>query len=53
MPLIVFCGFPSSGKSTWATKLSEYLQTEKGKKVNIVREQDLFRGEKNDIMDGK
>ncbi|CAI5756029.1 unnamed protein product [Candida verbasci] len=26
MPLIIFTGYPSSGKTTWANKLREYLQ---------------------------
>jgi len=51
MPVVVFCGYPSAGKSTWAKKLGEYLEAGKGKRVTIVREEDLFRGEKNDILD--
>lgn len=53
MPLVVICGYPASGKSTWATKLAEYLEKEEGKQVHIVREEEHFRGEKNDILDGK
>jgi len=53
MPLIVMCGYPSSGKSTWARKLAEYLEKEQGKQVQVVREEEQFRGEKNDILDGK
>jgi len=50
MPLIVMCGVPSSGKSTTATKVADYFQKEHGKVVNIVREDQLYRGLKNDIL---
>lgn len=53
MPLIVMCGYPSSGKSGWADKLATYLREEKGKEVLIVREEEHFRGEKNSILDGE
>lgn len=53
MPLVVFSGYPSSGKTTWARKLAEYLETEKGKSVHIVREEDNLQEEKNDILDGR
>ena len=53
MPQIVMCGLPSSGKSTWVTLVADWLRTEKGKRVHVVREEELFRGEKNDILDGK
>lgn len=52
MPLVVMCGYPSSGKSTWAKKLSEYLEQEHGKQVHVVREEEHLRGDKNDILDG-
>lgn len=52
MPLVVMCGYPSSGKSTWASKLADYLKSEQGKTVHIVREDDHYRGEKNVILDG-
>ncbi|CAL8143260.1 unnamed protein product [Orchesella dallaii] len=51
MPLVVMCGYPSSGKSYWTKKLSEYLEKEQGKQVQVVREEEQFRGEKNDILD--
>jgi broad-specificity NMP kinase len=53
MPLVVMTGYPSSGKSTWASKLAQLLRDEHGKEVEIVREEDEFRGEKNDILDGQ
>lgn len=53
MPLVVFSGYPSSGKTTWTRKLAEYLETEKGKSVHIVREEDNLQEEKNDILDGR
>jgi len=51
MPLVVMCGFPSSGKSTTANKVAEFLRSEHQKTVHIVREEELFRGLKNDILD--
>ncbi|ODN01376.1 Protein KTI12 [Orchesella cincta] len=51
MPLVVMCGYPSSGKSTWTKKLAEYLEKEQGKQVHVVKEEEQFRGEKNDILD--
>jgi len=53
MPLVVMTGFPSSGKTTWALKLAGFLKDEHGKEVHVVREEELLRGEKNDILDGK
>jgi len=45
-------GYSSSGKSTWARKLAKYLEKEQGKQVRVGREEEQFRGEKNDILDG-
>ena len=53
MPLIIISGYPSSGKSTWATKLADYIRQEYKKETVIVREEELLRGDKNEILDGK
>lgn len=53
MPLVVFCGYPASGKSTWVDKLKTYLTEDKGLTVAIVKESEHFRGEKNSILDGE
>lgn len=51
MPLVVFVGIPSCGKSKWAHKLAEFLRAE-NKVVHIVREEELIRGDKNEVLDG-
>ena len=52
MPLIIICGFPSSGKTTICQKLKEYVECEKKKTVLIISEDELVRGSKNDIYSG-
>lgn len=42
MPLIMLCGFPSSGKSKRSLELKEYLENEKNKTVTIVSENDFL-----------
>jgi len=49
MPLVIICGFPSSGKTTICQKLKEYVECEKKKTVLIISEDELVRGSKNDI----
>ncbi|CAG7727082.1 unnamed protein product [Allacma fusca] len=51
MPLIVMCGYPSSGKSTWARKLSDFIKEEYKQEAIIVSEEALLREPKNDILD--
>ena len=41
MPLIVIAGGPCSGKTTVATKIKDYLEKEKGKKVLLINEESL------------
>lgn len=41
MPLIVIVGGPCSGKTTVATKLKEFLEKEKGRKVIHINEEIL------------
>jgi len=53
MPLLVFCGYPSSGKSTWAAKFAKYCKDECGKDIFIVKEEDFLKEEKNAVLDGK
>lgn len=52
MPLIVICGFPSSGKTTLCNQLKEFLE-EKNKKVVIVSENILVDEKKNEIYSSK
>ena len=49
MPLIIFTGFPASGKSTRAQQLRDYFSTTK--KVTILSENDIAK-KKNDIHAG-
>merc|ERR1719447_851854 len=41
MPLVILTGFPSSGKTSVALKLQEFLK-EKGKEVLVVSEEELL-----------
>jgi len=41
MPLIVMCGNPCCGKTTVATKLKQYFETEKNMVVNLINEESL------------
>jgi len=40
MPLIVMCGIPSSGKTTWANEIKKFFQ-EKSKVVDLVNEESM------------
>lgn len=51
MPLILICGYPSSGKSTIANKLKNYFENEKQKKVKIASENDIVGTLKNEIFE--
>ncbi|XP_042877460.1 protein KTI12 homolog isoform X2 [Penaeus japonicus] len=50
MPLILMCGFPSSGKTKRSLELKEYFENEKDKAVTIVSENDFLNKEKNAIF---
>lgn len=41
MPLILICGYPSSGKTTRATELKSFLETEFKHDVIIINEENL------------
>ena len=41
MPLIVLCGNPCCGKTTVATKLKQYFETQKNMVVNLINEESL------------
>lgn len=41
MPLLIICGIPGSGKTTYANRIAKYLQEEKHKTVVIVNEESL------------
>ena len=52
MPLIVICGFPSSGKTTVCNQLKEFM-VQKNKKVVVVSENALVDEKKNEIFSGR
>jgi len=41
MPLVVFCGIPSSGKTTRALELKAYLEEKHKRNVIILNEENL------------
>ena len=41
MPLILLCGYPSSGKSQCVEKLKEYFSEKRGKKVHVVGDESV------------
>lgn len=49
MPLIIICGFPSSGKTTICKKLKDFVEHEKKKTVLVISEDELVRGSKSNI----
>lgn len=52
MPLILMCGFPSSGKTKRSLELKEYFENEKDKAVTIVSENDfLNKVSSNDVFE--
>lgn len=52
MPLIIFTGFPASGKSTRAQQLRDYFSSHvSSKKVTILSENDIAK-KKNDVHAG-
>lgn len=42
MPLIIITGTPCSGKTTRANELKEFFETKKGKKVEIISEEEAI-----------
>ena len=52
MPLIVFAGFPASGKSTRAQQLKQHFTETLQKKVVILSENHFVQN-KNDVYCGK
>nr|XP_018897520.1 PREDICTED: protein KTI12 homolog [Bemisia tabaci] len=42
MPLIIITGFPSSGKSLWASRIQKYLLSERNKTVCVVSDNDAI-----------
>jgi len=49
MPLVIMCGYPSSGKSSVCGKLKEFMQEEKQKNVIIISENSITGTNKNNI----
>lgn len=52
MPLIMLVGCPSSGKSARSQELKEFFETQKGKTVHVISENDIIRNSgvpKNDV----
>lgn len=49
MPLIIICGYPSSGKSTVCGKLKDYMQNVMNKNVVVVNENHITDEKKNEI----
>ena len=52
MPLVMMCGLPSSGKTFYANKISEYLKKKLNKNVIFLND-DLFGINKNETFMGK
>ena len=52
MPLIVLCGYPSSGKTTTTSKLKEFFE-KKNIKVKVISENFLVDEKKNEIYSGE
>lgn len=50
MPLVIVCGYPSSGKTTVSNRLKTYLEEEKKKNVILISENDLVDKNKNEIF---
>uniref|UniRef100_A0A0P4WH08 Protein KTI12 homolog n=1 Tax=Scylla olivacea TaxID=85551 RepID=A0A0P4WH08_SCYOL len=50
MPLLMLSGFPSSGKTTRAGQIKDYLESEKGKKVTVVSENEALGEDKNGVF---
>ena len=51
MPLIVLCGYPSSGKTTTSSQLKEFFE-KKNIKVKVVSENYLVDENKNAVYSG-
>jgi len=51
MPLVVICGYPSSGKTTICNQLKDFLEN-KNKKVIVVSENFLVDNKKNETYSG-
>jgi protein KTI12 len=52
MPLIVMCGFPSSGKTRRANEIKDYFEKNTERKVHIVGD-GTMRIEKNTVYAGR
>lgn len=50
MPLIVVCGYPSSGKTEISNKIKHFIETEKQKTVKIVSENKIVEATKNKVF---
>lgn len=50
MPLIIMCGFPSSGKTMAGNIIKKYMEEEMKKSVFFINENELLDREKNDIF---
>ena len=51
MPLVVLCGYPSSGKTTICNQLKDFLEN-KNKRVIVISENLLVDNKKNEIYSG-
>lgn len=52
MPLVILCGFPASGKTTLATKLSTFLKQNTQMTVQVVNDE-FLNIPNNDYYSGK
>ena len=54
MPLVLICGYPSSGKSRIAGQIKDYLESDKQKVVKVITENSYVNHHmKNEIYMGE
>ena len=52
MPLIIICGYPSSGKTTICNQLKTYMEDMMKKNVIVINENQIVDETKNEIYGG-